>query len=83
VAAIVERVAPAGDWRVKLDEVLMALDDVDPKIPTPKTWAPKQGYRNWYAAVTADEAGRGRHLAVEAIKHRLKRAKEKPTETIP
>ena len=80
VAEVIARVAPEGDWRSRLDDVLMALDDE--KIPTPKTWEQKHGYRNWYAAV-ADSSTRGRHLAVEAIKHHLKRAKEQPTETIP
>jgi hypothetical protein len=81
VAKVVAHIAPGGDWRASLDDILMALDDA--KIPTPKTWGPKQGYRDWYAAVAADQAGRGRHLAIEAIKHHLKLAKEKPTETIP
>jgi hypothetical protein len=81
VAEVVARVAPDGDWRAKLDDVLMALDDAK-MIPTPKTWAQKHGYRDWYAAA-ADATARGHHLAIEAIKHHLKRAKEKPTETIP
>ena len=81
VAEVIARLAPDGDWRLKLDDVLMALDDVK-MIPTPKTWAQKHGYRDWYAAA-ADATARGRHLAIEAIKHHLKRAKEKPTETIP
>lgn len=80
VAEIVARVAPDGDWRTKLDDILMALDDAK-DIPTPKTWAPKHGYRNWYAAA-ADDTARARHLAIEAIKHHLKLTKEKPTETI-
>jgi hypothetical protein len=89
VAGVVARVAPAlpktglpyGEWRSKLEDILMALDDDG--IPTPKTWGPKHGYRNWYAAVAADTAERGRHMAIEAIKYRLKLAEEKPTETIP
>jgi hypothetical protein len=81
VAEIVESVAPGGDWRSNLDDILGALDDA--KIPTPKTWRLRYGYRNWYAAVSADSAARGRHLAIEAIKHHLKLAKERPTETIP
>ncbi|MGB7722296.1 MAG: hypothetical protein WBL65_20515 [Bryobacteraceae bacterium] len=80
VAEVVERVAPDDKWRSKLDDLLMALDDAE--IPRPKTWQPKHGYRSWYAAV-ADNTTRGRHMAIEAIKHHLKRAKEKPTETIP
>lgn len=80
VAEIVARVAPDEPWCSKLDEILMALDDEE--IPRPKTWEPKHGYRNWYAAV-ADNTTRGRHRAIEAIKHHLKRAKEKPTKTIP
>jgi hypothetical protein len=81
VAEIVERVAPNGDWRSKVDDILGELDDA--RIPTPKTWQPKHRYRNWYAAVAADTAGRGRHMAVEAISYRLKLAKERPPETIP
>jgi hypothetical protein len=81
VAEVIARLAPGGCWRSNLDDVLMALDDA--KIPTPKRWLEKHEYRNWYAAVTADKAGRGRHLAIEAIKHHLKRAKERPPETIP
>jgi hypothetical protein len=85
VAEIVERVAPDGDWKSKLDDVLMALDEantLDNPIPTPRTWKPKHGYRDWYAAVASDTAARGRHMAIEAIKHHLKRAKEQPTQTI-
>lgn len=81
VAKIVARVAPDGVWRSKLDDILMALDDEN--IQTPKGWVSKHEYRSWYAAVAADTAARGRHLAVEAIKHHLKRAKEMPMETIP
>jgi hypothetical protein len=80
VAQIVEEIAPDGKWRANLDDVLVALDGA--VIPTPKTWRPKHGYRSWYAAA-ADTVTRGRHMAIEAIKHRLKRAKEMPTETIP
>jgi hypothetical protein len=80
VAEVVARVAPGVPWRSKLDEILMALDDAE--IPTPGTWLERHEYRNWYAAA-ADDTSRGRHLAIEAIKHHLKRAKEKPTETIP
>jgi len=80
VAQIVQEIAPDGKWRPNLDDILVALDDA--AIPTPKTWRPKHGYRNWYAAVT-DTVTRGRHMAIEAIKHHLKRAKEMPTETIP
>jgi hypothetical protein len=81
VAVIIDRIAPDGRWRSNLDDILMALDDAN--VPTPKTWGPKHDYRNWYAAVSADTAARGRHMASEALKHHLKRAKEKPTETIP
>jgi hypothetical protein len=82
VAEIVVRLAPDGGWRLKLDDILIALDDE--KIPRPKTWKRNHGYESWYASVSADDdVGRGRHLAIEAIKHHLKLAKEKPTETIP
>lgn len=81
VAEIVARVSPEEGWRSNIDDILMALDEA--AIPTPKGWGPKHGYRDWYAAVAADNAGRGRHMAIEAIKHRLKRAKELLTKTIP
>jgi hypothetical protein len=77
VAAIVE--GTGDDWRENLDEVLMALDDA--KIPTPKTWCPRHGYKSWYAAAM-DDTARGRHLAIEVIVYRLKLAKENPKETI-
>jgi hypothetical protein len=80
VAEIVARSAPDGDWRLKLDEVLMALDDEN--ILPPKTWQLRYDFRNWYAAA-ADGTARGRHLVIEAIKHHLENAKKKPTETIP
>jgi len=80
VAEVVGRVSPDGRWRENLDEVLLALDES--AIPTPKTWKPNHGYRNWYAAVAADDVARGRHMAIEAINHHLKNAKERPTATI-
>jgi hypothetical protein len=59
----------------------MELDDQ--QIPRPKTWKARHGFGSWYAAVASDEASRGRHIAIEAIKHQLNLAKEKPTESIP
>lgn len=80
VEEIVKRMAPDGNWRSNLDDLLVELDEGE--IPTPRTWKSKHGYRNWCDA-SADVAGRGRHMAIEAIKHHLKNAKEKPTATIP
>ena len=46
VAAIVARVAPDGDFRLKLDEISEALDDEG--ISCPKTWKKKQPpCRSW------------------------------------
>lgn len=81
VAQIVAGVAPNGEWRSRLDDVCMELDDQ--QIPRPKTWKARHGFGSWYAAVASDEASRGRHIAIEAIKHQLNLAKEKPTESIP
>jgi hypothetical protein len=80
VAGIVKGIAPDGKWRSKLDEICDAL--VEQEIPMPKPWKPKHGFRNWCEA-GLDTNARGRHMAIEAIKHHLKLAKEAPTETIP
>jgi hypothetical protein len=81
VGQVVDCIAPDGNWRELLDDVLIALDEA--QIPFPKTWQRNHEYRSWYGAIAADTAGRGRHLAIEAIRHRLKRAAEKLSETIP
>jgi len=80
VAEIVKGIAPDGKWRPKLDEICEALDEQ--KLPMPKTWKPKHGYLSWCEA-GIDATARGRHMALEAIKHHLELAKEAPTETIP
>jgi len=82
VALIVTRVAPDGCWRSKL-----ALDDIcdeldTERIPCPRTWEPKHGFRNWWDCLNSDGA-RGRHLVIEAIKHHLKLAKDHSTEIFP
>ena len=73
VAEIVDRIAGGEPWRQRLDDICDELDEK--KVRCPKTWKAK-GYRNWS---TCGE----RHLVVEAIRDRLKLAKEKPPETIP
>jgi hypothetical protein len=74
VAAIVARVAPDGDWRLKLDEVCEALDDEE--IACPKTWQKKQPpCRSWSGCLD-------RPLVIKAIDYRLERARP-PRKTTP
>lgn len=68
VAAIVDRIAPDGHWRVRLGNICDALDEDD--VLRPKTWKAK-GCATW-----ADCCDRERELVIKAIDHHLRRAKE-------
>ena len=66
VAEIVERVAPDGDWRSKLDEVCDALDEA--KIPVPKRWRTKSPpWRMWCDGILE------RPVVIKAIQRRCDR----------
>jgi len=79
VAKIVADAAPNGEWRTRLDDICMALDDEN--IHCPKTWKVRHEFGNWYAAIATGNT-RARDMAVKAIKHHLDLAKENPAETI-
>jgi hypothetical protein len=72
VAEIANRIAGTEPWRSQIEDICDELDEKG--VPRPKTWKAK-GYRSWSTCTE-------RHLVIEAIRHHLKRAKERPTETI-
>lgn len=78
VAEVVAREAPDGDWRSMLDRVCEALDGAG--VPCPGTWRKRDPtYLTWSDCME-------KHLVVEAIKYRLKIAKQAqktPPETLP
>lgn len=68
VASIVEQFAGTTNWRSKLDEICWELDEK--RIARPKPWK-RKGYTDWIACLSAE-----RQLAVKAIEHHLKLAKQ-------
>jgi hypothetical protein len=79
VAEIVERVAPARDWKDRLDEVCKALDTEE--IHYPKTWPRRDiPLNSWEDGATLEAT-----LAKKAIEYRLdvaKQRKKAPPETL-
>ncbi len=69
VAEIVAKVAPDGDWRRKLDDVVEALDEAS--IPCPKKWRTRD--RTCQGWVDYDE----KPHAIKAIEYRLDLAKRR------
>jgi hypothetical protein len=65
VAEIVARVAGKYNWRRKLDDICIELDEE--AIPRPKTWKAR-GHHSWFDSL------RERHLAEKAITHHLEMA---------
>jgi hypothetical protein len=68
VAKIVERVAPDGEWRGKLDDVRDALDEE--KIPVPPRWRKDRECRCWWDCLD-------RSITTKAIEYRLGKAKQR------
>lgn len=73
VAEIVARVAPDGDWRLKLDNICEALDEA--QIPFPTRWRKRDRSCDGWAAY--DE----RANAVKAIEYRLEIARQRKKAT--
>lgn len=65
VAEIVARVAGEDQWRSKLDDICLELDEST--IPRPKTWKAR-GHGDWFDALSE------RHLVEKAIAHHLELA---------
>jgi hypothetical protein len=65
VAEVIARVAGEGNWRSKLDDICLELDET--AIPRPKTWK-RRGHHDWFDGLSE------RHLVEEAIAHHLKLA---------
>jgi len=75
VAAVVARVAPDGDWRLKMDDICDALDEE--AILCPKTWRSKdKTCRHW-----SDQLDRS--VCVKAIQYRLDLANPPKKKTTP
>ena len=69
VAEIVERVAPDGDWRSKLDDICDALDEE--KIPFPAKWRRDRHCRCWADCLNEPP------IVTKVIEYRLKVAGRK------
>jgi hypothetical protein len=70
VAAVVTRSASDGQWKAKLDEICIELDEE--QVPRPKTWKSK-GYGDWFDCLAGN-----RPLVVKAIQHHLSLAQRTP-----
>jgi hypothetical protein len=72
IVAVVERVAPDGNWKSKLDEILDALDDEKAEDGEQILISPAWRHRKWKHWSDCDD----RRLAVKVIEYQLKCARK-------